>query len=537
MWTRIHTQLVNGAISDSVTWSRFMPSTWPKSSLRHGAISLLAIGVSSPALGAPGDILFSETFDAGPVACGTLAPNWATTDANLGEIGTFTSNSNACSLFTRGAAVTVSSIVIDTSSIDGADLTVWVRKGADAFSEDPDGAGENLILEYFDVSGVWLELQTFSSPGLADGAVTLVNLPLPFGALHSDFRVRFRQLGGSGGPPANGGIGFDFWHIDDVVLTENGTPPIPPPPPPPPTLTANSCDDFEGGQVNFIVTDATRSDISGATFSSPSNSLFLRHGPVSATSVAIPATGLEQVTMVVQRGSDTFSENPDAGENLLVEFLDDTGSFVLLESFPGAGTQGEVFNRTFTMPASAQHAGFRLRFTLVTASGVDFDYWHVDDVCLISELPDLSVNKTVVIESDPSSGSPTPFGVPGAFARYTIEVVNNSGGVVDIGSLDLSDIIDTNTALFVGDLDGSGSPFVFTDGVGAAASGVSLNFGGLGDGADGVTFRNSSNGEIVPVPNFDLDVASFDLSFDGAMLGMTSGTPTRFSVEYRVRLQ
>ncbi|MEL7128483.1 MAG: hypothetical protein AAGK23_02960 [Pseudomonadota bacterium] len=497
------------------------------------ATTCLALSYGS-ALAAPGDILFEDDFDATAVTCGALAPNWATTDANLAGVDTFTFNSAPCSLFTRGGAVSVTSVVIDTSIVSGANLTAWVQKGADTFSEDPDGAGESLVLEYLDQSGFFVELQEFNSATLADGAITLVNIDLPFGALHSGFQLRFRQLGGSGGPPANGGLGFDFWHVDDVVLTETG---IAPPPPPPSTLTANSCDDFENGLANWIVSNPTTGGIGPETFQSPSNSLFLRHSATSVTSVAVPAPGLEQITMTIQRGDDSFSENPDAGEDLVVEYLNASGVFVPLETLPGAGPPGEILPRTFTAPADARHGGFQLRFNYLGGSGPDFDYWHVDDVCLVSELPNLVVTKTVELEADPIGVTPAPFGVPGAFALYTIEVTNQSGGIVDAGTLSLSDVIDENTLLFVGDLDGTGVPFRFVDGLGPEASGVSLVFNTLGDGGDGVTFRNSAGTEIVPVPDFDPDTRSFDLVFTGAMNGASGGSEPTFQVQYRVRLQ
>lgn len=482
----------------------------------------------------PGTILLQDDFDNGLVACGTLAPNWTSDDPNLAGVDTFTSQSGSCSVFTRGGAVSVTSVVVDTSGITGATLTAWVQKGDDSFSEDPDSAAENLVLEYFDVTGNFVALQTFSAVTIADGAVTLVNVTLPFNALHSGFQLRFRQLGGSGGPPANGGTGFDFWHIDDVVLTETG---VPPPPPPTPTLTANSCDDFESGLINWTPTDIVRSDINSDTSNSPTNSLFLRHGGVTTTSVAVSALALTDITVFVQRGSDTFSENPEAGEDLVIEFLDNTGNFVVLETFPGGGTPGEVFNRVYPAPASAQHAGFRLRFRHDNGSGSDFDYWHIDDVCLVSDSPDLSVVKTVMIESDPVTTGGSPFAVPGAFALYTIEVTNTGMGVVDADSLALSDVISPDTVLFVGDLDGSGSPFLFTDGSGAAASGVTLNFSGLSDFSDGVTFRDAAGTAIVPTPDFDPTAASFDLDFTGTMLGASGGSPTSFSIQYRVRLE
>ena len=501
--------------------------------LGRACLGLFCLSITlTGAYAQPGTVLWQSDFDSGPATCAPLGPVWTSSDPGLADTGTFTSQSGLCSAFTRGGAVSITSVPLDTSSITGANLTAWVRKGDDSFSENPDGVDENLVLEYADASGNFIVLQTFNSPTIANGAVTLVNIALPFGALHSGFQLRFRQLGGSGGVPATG-IGFDFWHIDDVVLTETGI--APPAPPPPVPLTANSCDTFENGLSNWAISDGTRGGISNATSNSPTNSLFLLGGSVTATSVVVPTPSLDEITIFVQRGDDAFSENPDGGEDLVFEFLDDAGNFIVLDTFTGGGTQGQIFNESYTVPASARHDNFQLRFRYDNASGPPFDFWHIDDVCLVSSLPDLGVVKTVEIESDPVTGE--AFALPGSFVRYTIEVTNNGPGVVDAGTLALSDVIDANTVLFTGDLDGSGGPFVFVDGAGAAASGVTLDFGGLSDLADGVAFLNASGGEIVPGTDFDNLVQSFNLNFDGTMLGATGGTPTVFSIQYRVQLQ
>jgi len=476
-------------------------------------------------------VVFSDDFDAGPAACSTLAPNWTTTDANLSDIDTSTANSNSCSLFTRGDIVSTTTIPIDLSGASGADFEAWVRKGDDAFSEDPDAAAENLVLEFRDALGAWFTLSSFDAVALADGAITNVNIPLPAAALHGAVQFRFRQLGGSGGPPNNGGLGFDFWHVDDVVVTATATPPTPP------TLTANSCDDFEQGTLNnWFATDTTRIGINTDTANSPTNSLFLRHGTATATSVAVNATGLSEITVWVRRGDDTFSENPDPGEDLTIEFLDNALVWTPLETFTGSGTQGEIFNRTYPATAAMRHSNFRIRITLAAGNGVDFDYWHVDDVCFVSGMTDLNVVKSLSVESDPVGTGADPYAIPGAFIRYTIDVSNAGAGVVDNDTIVLEDTLDQNIALFVGDLDGSGSPFIFTDGTGANASGISLDFGSLADGTDGVIFRDASNNIITPTAPFDDDVASFELTFDGSMNGTGAGGTPAFSIEYRVRV-
>lgn len=57
--------------------------------------------------------------------------------------------------------VEVVSSVIDTSNPAFLALSLWIRRGSDAFSEDPNGS-ENLVVEYLDDNGTWIALETFS---------------------------------------------------------------------------------------------------------------------------------------------------------------------------------------------------------------------------------------------------------------------------------------------------------------------------------------------------------------------------------------
>ena len=140
--------------------------SWPGFCFRFIAVACLAALLATSRAGAaPGDILFSDTFAAGG-GCAALGPNWTTSNGNLGGLGTLTSNSGGCSLFTRGGAVTNTSRVIDLSLKSSVDFSAWVRRGSDAFSEYPVG-GENVVLEYLDTTGAWVAIQTFTGGGAA----------------------------------------------------------------------------------------------------------------------------------------------------------------------------------------------------------------------------------------------------------------------------------------------------------------------------------------------------------------------------------
>jgi hypothetical protein len=484
-----------------------------------------------PAAAAPGDTLLFDDFDDGP-ACDSLSPTWTVSDTNLSGTSTQTSNSGSCSAFTRGDVVTITGPVIDLSAVTGATLTAWLRQGQDTFSEDVD-AGEDFVFEYLDATSTWVAIQTLLGSG-PNGEVTNVSLDLPAGALHANFQLRFRQTGGSGGPPENGGIGYDYWHIDDVLLVETGTAP---PPPLPSGMGVGQCERFESGFGNWTATNGGRAGVNGDTFQSSSNSMFLRRNTVTATSITFDSTNLGEIEAWIRRGDDSFSENPETGEDLTFQYLNAASSWVTLETFAGGGTPGQIHLRTYTLPSSAWHSNFQVRFSLATGSGNDFDYWHIDDLCFNRVDPDFAVTKSVTIEQDPVNGTTNPLGIPGAWAIYSIQVTNTGQGQADGGTVEIGDVLDANTSLFTGNFDGAGSPFEFIDGSGAAASGVSLNFTSLGDGGDGVTFRNGSGTSITPVSGFDPNVASFDLQFDGVMSGASGGSNPTFTIRYRVQIE
>ncbi|MHA7899475.1 MAG: hypothetical protein ACX94B_06380 [Henriciella sp.] len=500
---------------------------------RHILLAAIACALGAlPAMAAPGDILLSDDFEDEFGGCDSLSPLWTVSDTNLAGTGTQTSNSGPCSAFTRGDVVTITGPVIDLSSAVGATLTAWLRQGLDTFSEDVDD-GEDFVFEYLDAGSNWIAIETLLGAG-TNGEITNVSLDLPAGAFHSGFQLRFRQTAGSGGPPANGGIGWDYWHIDDVQLIETGTPP---PADLPSGIGVGLCERFEDGIGNWTRSNGGRAGINGDTFQSPSNSLYLRHNTVTVTSSAFDAAELGDVEVWVRRGSDDFSENPEAGENLSLQYLNTASTWVTLETFLGDGTPGEIFDRTYTMPSDAIHANFQVRFSFSSGSGNGFDYWHVDDVCFTRANPDFVVNKSVTIEQDPINGTSNPLGIPGAWAIYAIEVTNTGRGSADAGTIAIGDDIDTQTSLFTGDFDGFGSPFEFEDGTGANASGLSLNFGSLSDASDGVTFLNSGGASITPNGSFDPSVGAFQLQFDGPMNGAVGGVNPTFTIRYRVQVE
>ncbi|MEM7613059.1 MAG: hypothetical protein AAF270_15345 [Pseudomonadota bacterium] len=169
------------------------------------------------------DIRIVERSPAPPLSVGTcddfsagLAGNWSVVSAG-GNAGTSaaTFQSPSRSLFTNGEAVSVISNPIDTTVPEFDAVSLWIRRGADAFSENPDGV-EDLVIEYLNDASVWVLLERFSGGG-SPGQTFLRSYAIPASGRHAGFQLRIRQTDGSG--PS-----FDFWHVDDVCLDTRSLP-------------------------------------------------------------------------------------------------------------------------------------------------------------------------------------------------------------------------------------------------------------------------------------------------------------------------
>jgi len=486
--------------------------------LRRRAATLVAAVLLCPgiAAAAPGDILFSDNFEDG-----SLFP-WTTSNAARSGVSNAPgfANGGAFGAFTRNNPVTITSPSFN-ASVPEARLGVWVRRGADTFSEDPD-AQEDLVLEYRRTNGTWAPLRTWLGAG-TPGETFDETFILPPEALHGTLALRFRQTEGSG-------VDFDYWHIDDVVVTEIA---------PASTLGVGGCDDFESGlSTNWTIDRTTGfAGVSDVTSSSPTSSLFLNGGVVNVSSNFIDTSGTTfgTLSLWIRRGADSFSEDTDAGEDLVVEYLDNGGTWIALETFAGGGLNGQILIREYDLPAAGRHAGFRLRFRQTAGSGAPWDFWHIDDVCFnLSTDPVLQVVKIAQTLADPINGTSNPKAIPGADVLYTISVTNEGIGTVDGDSLAITDTVPANTALFV---DTSGTdPIVFIDGT--TPSGLTFSY------AAGASFSNQPGGgppyNYTPAPDasgFDPVITGFRLSPSGAMAAASTGNTPSFSMRLRVRIE
>jgi len=486
-------------------------------SIIHLSAILCLIFLPKILFAAPGDVLFSDNFERT-----NLTPNWTSNVTAASGISNATANSATRSMYTRNQAVTLTSSIIDLT-VPGADISYWVRRGADAFSEDPD-PNEDFIIEFLDSVGTWITVVTYLGDG-SPGEVFTSTVSLPFTALHANFQLRVRQTGGSG-------VDWDYWHIDDILITETAASR--------PPLTLGSCDDFEQGMSNWnIVSGGGNAGISTATSQSPNSSMFTNSGTVTVSSNDIDTANVQfsGISMWIRRGSDAFSEDPDNGEDFVVEYLDNTLNWVQLETFSGNGSPGEIFSRTYNLPASAQHARFQIRFRQLAGNNGLWDYWHVDDVCIegSTPFPTLVVLKTVALEDDPINATSSPKAIPLSNSTYTIRVSNAGFGSPDANTVVINDSIPAGVELFTGNFS-SGAPYSFTDGTGTNASGLTCNFVSLSDATDCVTFLDAGSNSIIPNGSYDSAVKTIRFQLSGTMNASTGSNTPYFDIDFRIRV-
>ncbi|MFH1495906.1 MAG: DUF6701 domain-containing protein [Pseudomonadota bacterium] len=340
-------------------------------------------------------------------------------------------------MFTRWSIVSTDSPVINLAGRPAAILSFWIRRGMDTFSECPEAVGENYLVQYLASDNTWKILAQYpSSPSaaLCDGEIFTPVIQLPPDALHAGFKLRFYQPSGSGKTGSGGApgvVGYDYWHMDNVIISEA----------PASSYAGAFCDNFEGGLGRWSITAEgapTGSTIGDARlgttdYKSASTELDMRWGYVSVSTLRTDMTGVSgNIDYWIKSGGGTTSRAPDAGENLVVEYYNSAGAWTQLAQYLANGsTTSSIYNASHILPADAKHPGFRLRFRQLAGSGYDLDYWHVDDVCVGTIVPiaDLSMTMT---RTGPL--------VPGTNVSYALNVTNSGPGTLS-GSLQVIDTL------------------------------------------------------------------------------------------------
>ncbi len=108
-------------------------------------------------------------------------------------------------------------------------------------------------------------------------------------------------------------------------------------------------------------------------------------------------------------------ESPDAGDDLIVEYLNNADTWVELNRHLGTDPDMTTFEEVeLGLPQDAMHAGFRLKISCTATTGA-YDDWFVDDL-YIGHPSDFDVRVTPSMQSQ--------YGPAGDSAAYTLTVTN-----------------------------------------------------------------------------------------------------------------
>lgn len=276
-----------------------------------------------------------------------------------------------------------------------------------------------------------------------------------------------------------------------------------------------------------------------STYAASGNALQIGGRSITGRSLSREAdlTGASSATLTfsyrrLQRknsnGSITLSVSSDGGAN-----------WTDLQTYRLNGTDPSQVPQTFDI-TSFIASNTQIRFL---GSGRKVrSYFYADNIQIeyASLAPDIIVVKSVQTFSDPYNGETNPKAIPGGVILYTITASNQGGGTTDADTVELTDPIPVNTALFVGDINGAGSgPVLFTDG--AIASGLTYTFISIGDLTDDVAFSiDGTNYDYIPVSGaggFDASITHMRVKPKSTFNAASSGNTPSFEIKFKVRVE
>ena len=171
-------------------------------------------------------------------------------------------------------------------------------------------------------------------------------------------------------------------------------------------------DDFsDGGLSPWTPNDSDRVGVNTDTAESDGYSMYLRHDTAVSTSPTMNANGAFEVEVAawIRRGDDSFSEDPDTGsEDLVLEYVDGTGTWQEVERWAGGGTDGQIYTPNLTLPSGAIHNQLQIRFRMPDGSGSGFDYWHIDSVQVTEVPPPVDSDNDGVYDADENNRGTDP---------------------------------------------------------------------------------------------------------------------------------
>jgi trimeric autotransporter adhesin len=215
-------------------------------------------------------------------------------------------------------------------------------------------------------------------------------------------------------------------------------------------------------------------------------------------------------------------------------------SLGLNDSDTNAATKTFTFN--YTPTATTANAGM-WKFRVVAQEGSEG--WVEAYASQLFEIkipvPNIVLNKTLSVISDPINGSNNPKAIPSAVVQYSISAINQGKGATDNNSVVIADAVPDNTALLVSNFDGStNGPIKFVDGTTPNNSGLIFTFNALNNSSDSLEFSTDGT-DYTYIPSADTNGVDNNIRFfrirpSGAMGAASVTVQPQFEFHYKVTL-
>lgn len=154
------------------------------------------------------------------------------------------------------------------------------------------------------------------------------------------------------------------------------------------------------------------------------------------------------------------------------------------------------------------------------------------DTLSIIVMPSLTVVKSLQRYSDPVNGTNNPKTIPGGEVIYTIIVTNTGAGSPDNNTVDITDVIPTNTIMCVANTCYN-PPVTFSCST-TPACGLTFNYG------SDLTFYDAGNNVYVPNPDangYDPNVKKIKVNPKGVLTGSTGPPHPSFTITFKVKIE
>jgi len=110
-------------------------------------------------------------------------------------------------------------------------------------------------------------------------------------------------------------------------------------------------------------------------------------GGDEARSAIMDTTGIADLKLAYWYEQTGEGDSPEAGDDLLVEYLNAGEVWLELNRHLGSGPDMTDYEYvSIVLPEAAKHPGFRLRFNALSTESGELDTHHVDDVCIGREV-------------------------------------------------------------------------------------------------------------------------------------------------------